>query len=61
MIVTTVVFSIVVPAYAISILGTVEDTSNNGLADPKITAERVGEYAFTRGSSGSPAGAYSSS
>ncbi|HXG74202.1 MAG TPA: M12 family metallo-peptidase [Candidatus Nitrosotenuis sp.] len=59
LIITSVVVSIIVPAYAISILGTVRDTSNNGLPDPKITAERVGEYNFARGSSGTPAGAYS--
>lgn len=58
-IITSVIVSIVIPAYAIAILGTVKDVSNNGLADPKITAERVGEYNSARGSSGSPAGAYS--
>lgn len=58
-IITSIAVSIIVPAYAISILGTVRDTSNNGLADPKITAERVGEYNWARGSSGTPAGAYS--
>jgi len=58
-IVASVMVSIVVPAYAIAILGQVRDTSNNGLADPKITAERVGEYDWARGSSGTPAGTYS--
>jgi hypothetical protein len=41
--------SIIVPAYAIAITGQVKDTSNVGLNDPKITAERIGEYAWTRG------------
>ncbi len=58
-IIASAVISIVIPAYAIAILGTVKDTSNNGLPDPKITAERVGEYNFARGSSGTPAGTYS--
>lgn len=51
--------SIAIPvAYAIAILGTVKDSSNNGLLDPKITPE-VGKYNWARGSSGTSAGVYS--
>lgn len=42
--------SVIVPAYAYSISGTVR-SGLNGLANPKITAEKAGEYAWARGTS----------
>lgn len=42
---------VVIPAYAISISGVVRQVDFSTLADPKITAERVGEYKWTRGTS----------
>lgn len=55
----SILVAVIIPAYAISISGVVKDTNNIGIPDPKITAERVGEYAWTRGFSFPPWGTYS--